>query len=169
MVDQDQKNWDLKIETVLMGYRASRQASTKYSPYFLLFQKEMRLLIDNEIIPNEESHIHMENDLEFSVEALLKTREKLFEATSSSILLAQSEQKELYDRKHMPNVLQIGTKVLKENTLRKQRKGGKMDDRWLGPYTINRYIGKGVYELKDMKGTVLKKTKVNIKSFQMFI
>ena len=84
----------------------------------------MRLPIDNEIIPNEESHIHMENDLEFSVEALLKTREKLFEATSSSILLAQSEQKELYDRKHMPNVLQNGTKVLKENTRRKQRKGG---------------------------------------------
>ena len=56
----------------------------------------------------------------------------------------------------MPNVLQIGTKVLKENTRRKQCKGGKMDDRWLGPYTINRYIGKGLYELKDKKGTVLK-------------
>ena len=130
MVDQDQKNWDLKIETVLMGYRASRQASTKYSPYFWLFQKEMRFSIDNEIIPNEELHVHMENDLEISVEAYLRTREKLFEATSSSILLAQSEQKELYDRKHMPNVLQIGTKVLKENTHQKQRKG---DDCWLGP------------------------------------
>ena len=35
MVDENQKNWDVKIETVLMGYRASRQASTKYSPYFL--------------------------------------------------------------------------------------------------------------------------------------
>ena len=76
-----------------------------------------------------------------SIEAHLRTREKLYEATSSSILIAQSEQKELYDRKHMPNVLQIGTKELKENTLQKQRIGGKMDDRWLGPY---RYIGKGV-------------------------
>ena len=56
----------------------------------------------------------------------------------------------------MPNVLQIGTKVLKEYTRRKQCKGGKMDDRWLGPYNINRYIGKGLYELKDKKGTVLK-------------
>ena len=62
-----------------------------------------------------------ENDLEISIEALLRTREKLFEATSSSILLAQSDQKELYDRKYMPNVLQIGTKELKEKTLQKQR------------------------------------------------
>ena len=49
----------------------------------------------------------------------------------------------------MPNVLQIGTKVLKENTRQKQRKGGKKDNRWLGPHTINRYIGKGVYVLKE--------------------
>ena len=81
MVDEDQKNWDVKIETVLMGYRASRQASTKYSPYFLLFQKEMRLPIDNEIMQNEESHLHMESDMSIVIEALLQTREKLFEAT----------------------------------------------------------------------------------------
>ena len=60
MVDEDQKNWDVKIETVLMGYRASRQASTKYSPYFLLFQKEMRLPIDNEIMQNEDTQSYGE-------------------------------------------------------------------------------------------------------------
>jgi len=133
MVDEDQKNWDVKIETVLMGYRASRQASTKYSPYFLLFQKEMRLPIDNEIMQNEDSHLHMESDMSIVIEALLQTREKLFEATGLNISLAQREQKELYDRKHNPNELQVGTTVLRENTRQKQRKGGKLDDRWLGP------------------------------------
>ena len=38
MADQDQKNWDLKIETVVMGYRASRQVS-----------KRDRFSIDNKI------------------------------------------------------------------------------------------------------------------------
>eukprot|EP00731_Ephydatia_muelleri_P021628 Em0014g219a len=33
MVDEDQKNWDVKIETDLMGYRASFQASTKLKVY----------------------------------------------------------------------------------------------------------------------------------------
>ena len=43
-----------------------------------------------------------------------------------------------------------------ENTQQKQRKGGKLSDRWLGPYTINRNLGKGVYELKNSSGRVLK-------------
>ena len=68
----------------------------------------------------------------------------------------------------MPNVLQIGTKVSKENTHRKQCKGDKMDDRWLGPYTVNRYSGQGVNELKDKKKNTVLKTKVNIKRLKVY-
>eukprot|EP00731_Ephydatia_muelleri_P025588 Em0017g671a len=55
----------------------------------------MRLLIDNEIMQNEESHNHMESEMSIVIEALLQTREKLFEATGLNISLAQREQKEL--------------------------------------------------------------------------
>ena len=94
MVDEGQKNWDVKIETVLMGYRASCQASTKYSPYFFAVSKEMRLPIDNEIMQNEKSHNHMESEMSIVIEALLQMREKLFEATGLNISLAKREQKE---------------------------------------------------------------------------
>ena len=47
--------------------------------------------------------------------------------------------------------------VLVENSQQKERKGGKLADRWLGPYTINRNLGKGVYELKSSSGKLLKK------------
>ena len=97
----------------------------------------MRLPIDNEIMQNEESHNHMESEMSIVIEALLQTKEKRHEATGLNISLAQREQKERYDRKHTPNELQVGTTVLKENTPQKQRKGGKMDDRWLGPFSIN--------------------------------
>ena len=45
LVDDSQTDWDEKIDVVLMGYRASRQASTKHSPYFLLFQQQMTIII----------------------------------------------------------------------------------------------------------------------------
>ena len=51
--------------------------------------------------------------------------------------------------------------VLVENSRQKERKGGKLTDRWLGPYTANRNLGKGVYELKSSSGKVLK-NKYNI-------
>ena len=51
VINDDQCNWHEKIDTALMGYRASRQASTKHSPYFMLHQQNMRLPIDVELQP----------------------------------------------------------------------------------------------------------------------
>lgn len=47
MTKEDPLNWDKQIPTVLMGYRATRQASTKYSPFFMLHGHEMVLPIHN--------------------------------------------------------------------------------------------------------------------------
>ena len=54
-----------------------------------------------------------------------------------NILQAQARQKLQYDRKHVnfPN-FQVGTQVLKKYFRRKRRLGGKLDFKWLGPYTI---------------------------------
>ena len=61
----------------------------------------------------------------------------------SNIKAVQKSQKETHDRKHQPQVLPKGTEVLQENIYQKQRKGGKMEPLWLGPYTIHRNLGTG--------------------------
>ena len=40
--------------------------------------------------------------------------------------------------------------LMKDHTRRK-RKGGKIDHKWLGPYSITRVLGKGLYALEDVK------------------
>ena len=40
--------------------------------------------------------------------------------------------------------------------LKKMRKRGKLKENWLGLYAINRSIEKGLYELRNTKGKVLK-------------
>ena len=162
VINDDQTDWDEKLDTVLMGYRASRQASTKHSPYYLFFQKEMRLPIDSEMLESSQATTDPESDdIEETVAALLKSREGAFTKAKENIDKAQKSQKETYDRKHVQGELSIGTRVWLENTAQKQRKGGKMDPVWLGPYTINRSLGKGLYELKNGTGEILKK-KANI-------
>ena len=47
MTTDDPHDWDKQIPTALMGYRATRQASTKYSPFFMLHGHEMVLPINN--------------------------------------------------------------------------------------------------------------------------
>lgn len=172
VVNDSRTDWDEKLETILMGYRASKQASTKHSPYFMCFQRDMRLPIDNEILPasedNEESEdVSDQDDIDQRIQMLLASREVSFKEANNNITCAQKKQKELYDRKHLPDVLPEGTEVLLENTKDKQRKGGKMKPLWLGPYSVNRHIGKGLYELKNDKGSVLK-MKANIKRLKIY-
>ena len=47
--------------------------------------------------------------------------------------------------------------MLMENMAQKQRKGGKLADKFLGPYKIRRRVGKGLYELKNKSGKVSRK------------
>ena len=150
-----------------MGYRASQQASTKQSPYYMLFQQQMRLPIDAEILPQPTTDDGEDNSLEETVGALLESRSQAFQKAQANITKAQKQQKETYDRKHLQKELEVGTKVLLENTAQQQRKGGKMEPLRLGPYVINRCLGKGIYELKNMKGEVLKK-KANIARLTVF-
>ena len=138
-----------------MGYRASFQSSTKHSPYFMLFQKEMRLPIDVEIMPVADMS---EEDLEATTQALLKKRKKMFKKAAKNIKDAQKKQKDTYDRKHLPELLAVGTKVMVENTAQKERKGGKLDETFKGIYYIEESLGKGLYKLKNQQGDILKKT-----------
>lgn len=47
----------------------------------------------------------------------------------------------------------VGAEVLVKDYERKKRKGGKLDYRWLGPYKIERSLGKGLYMLKEANET----------------
>ena len=82
-----------------------------------------------------------------------------------NIAKALKHQKETYDRKHLQKELEIGTKVLLENTAQQQRKGGKKEP--LSPCTISRCLSKGIYKLKNMKGEVLNK-KANMVRLTVF-
>ena len=93
-----------------------------------------------------------EVDIDSVIQALIASRDRVFQKAESCITSAQKRQKETYDRKRQPGEIAVGTQVLLENTAQKQRKGGKLEPAWLGPYNINRCVGKGVYELsKDVE------------------
>ena len=46
MVKENENEWETYLESVLFAYRTSKQASTKYSPFYLLYGREPRLPVD---------------------------------------------------------------------------------------------------------------------------
>ena len=71
-----------------------------------------------------------------STSALSSHRQQLLEKAKDNILKALERQKNDYDRRRAnPKVYTVGSKVLKD-FLRKKRKGGKMDAKYVGPHVI---------------------------------
>ena len=59
----------------VMSYRANRQASTKYYPFFLLFGKQMRLPIEHDTNPisnKDEFDYSIEEEIDNRLKSLLK-------------------------------------------------------------------------------------------------
>ena len=46
MIEDNQNEWDEYLDSVIFVYRTSKQASTRFSPFFLLYGREPRLPID---------------------------------------------------------------------------------------------------------------------------
>ena len=68
---------------------------------------------------------------------LAKQRQKIISMTKEIILEAQKRQQYVYDKKHAnPNYFAIGELVLMKDFRRKKRAGGKLDSKYVGPYTI---------------------------------
>ncbi len=45
-VSEEQEQWDLYLDSMLFSYRVSRQDSTRYSPFFLVYGRQARLPLE---------------------------------------------------------------------------------------------------------------------------
>ena len=52
LANKDQTNWDEKLETVLSAYHVSKQKSTVYSLFYMMFHQQPLLPIDSELLQN---------------------------------------------------------------------------------------------------------------------
>jgi len=84
-----------------------------------------------------ETRIAKYDELQENNDLLLNERQTTKHKVKSNIIKAQKKQKENYDKKHgAASCFHVGSLVLKKDFTRKKRKGGKLDYRWTGPYTI---------------------------------
>ena len=115
-----------------------------------MFNRQATLPIDIEFwkaLPEEVSKEY-HNLEEPDMAKLEEERARRLDEAKQNILEAQQKQKETYDRKHAkPECYKIGELVLKKDFTRKKRKGGKLEIRFLGPYTISKVLPHGTYEL----------------------
>ena len=113
-------------------YRTSVQGSTGFTPFFLMHFREIKLPIHlkvEQVTGEGAPELPSVTELRDSTMALIKLQEDYRAKAMQNIVRAQERQKKQYDRKHNTNTtLNVGDKVLKENSRNKHRMGGKLVD-----------------------------------------
>ncbi|KAL5497626.1 hypothetical protein EMCRGX_G014134 [Ephydatia muelleri] len=130
---QKEKDWDKLIPYVLFAYREVPQRSTGFSPFELLYGREVRGPLD----VLRESWVARERNTESVVSHVLAIRERMEQMSSlvrESLEKAQQSQKAWYDQTARDRTLNEGDLVLvllptSSNTLIAQ---------WQGPYKVTK-------------------------------
>ena len=145
----DGQDWDEHLQAIAFSYRVGQQASTKMSPFRLIYGVQARLPIELEL-PSGQPQL--------SPGSLCERFGDIREQAADAIAMAQAKQKARFDIKHQGPHFQVGDLVLLVNARNKTRKGGKLDAPTDGPFTIAECLGKGTYRLEGRSQKVKRKS-----------
>ena len=141
------RDWDTFIPRILLGIRAGVQASTKYSPYALVFGRQPYLpgLVNGILGTNQQVKMPAtEEEMEILADkTIAAAREYSFDnftTAISNIQKAQATQVKQHDKRRLKSATQdhqqfyVGQRVLMKATATKSKELGGQN--WEGPYEV---------------------------------
>ena len=143
VLEGEKRNWDKMLPYVLFAYREVPQATVGFSPFELLYGREVRGPLD----VLKEEWIEKPDTETDVLSFVLQVRDRL--ETSRAIVeenarIAQKKQKEYYDQRARQVELKSGDKVL----LMLPSSTKKFVAQWQGPYRITKRVGRVNYEIE---------------------
>lgn len=122
-----QSDWDTCLPHVIFAYNTATQGSTLYSPFEIVYGREVRLPTDAQL------------SLVPGTEYAMKSKERIElirEEAARNIRLSRDKDKNRYDQKHREVSYNIGDRVKVRTPLRQVGKTDKLQPKYFGPYRI---------------------------------
>ncbi|KAK7879084.1 hypothetical protein WMY93_034133 [Mugilogobius chulae] len=149
MVKRNPQTWDEYLQVTLFALRTKLQLTTRHTPYKLLYGREARY-------PSQVPDLYVVTD-ERVTELLqreevcdgLKDQEQTHTQARANVLRSQQKTTLKRAKKGHEDHFKVGDLVLMKNIREEQRKGGKLEDDMLGPFSIINIQGKSV----DLRAT----------------
>ncbi|KAI1300091.1 hypothetical protein HDE_03589 [Halotydeus destructor] len=143
---------------VFIKPRSSRQSSTKFSPYYLMFGRELLTPIEIlfDVPKNGVKHPATYREM------LQNHMHGILKVAKANIEKAQQVTASRYNSSHTPVEYQEGEKVLIRFPTRKVGLAEKLGHPWRGPFVIIKKMTPLVYEVQLLTGNKRKKTSVHI-------
>ena len=179
-MDKNLDTWEDYLEGALFTINTNESATTKYSPFYLMYGRHPRFPLEMEKntaelntsddVATVMEELTSEVALGEHIEKLSRMKDALFPKVKQNIEKAQEKQQRQYQQKrgNPPCPFKDDDLVLQRNMLQKTKKGCKMQDEWIGPYKIvdlNRE--KGVCRLVNSAGKRLARL-VSMKNLKLY-
>ena len=138
-------NCDLNIGLTLIAYHSALQASIGYTPYFLLYGREVRLLLDviNSLPERDQSRT------DYAIE-VRKTLDQAYEVARDHLQLAHKRQKDYYDRRTRGKRFKQGESVWLHTPVLEKGVARNFHELWTGPFKVKKQLSDVTYEIQDM-------------------
>jgi transposase InsO family protein len=144
-VQDNQKDWDVHLQKVMMGFRTSEHESTKYTTAFVLFGRELRLPLDVQYHLPDNSHADACSDF---VKKMKNGFADAYKVVRDNLVQAQKTMKYYYDRKTQGVAFWEGDQVWYFDPKVKTGRSTKSNRSWKGPFTLKNRISDLVYRMQ---------------------
>ena len=146
-IQEDVQTWDLYLNQTLAAVRFHVNESSKFSPFFLLYNRDVVLPLDTILKPRKR---YVGEDMH---KIALQQQHKSFTLVHRHMKEAKRKQKEYADRNSKEENFQIGDPVYLKN----HRRTSKLDIKWKGYYRITDQTGPLTFVCRNqLDGTTTK-------------
>ena len=139
--NEHQDDWDDYLDMLELGFNSAEQASTKHSPFEMIYGMRPRLPIDVALA-----------DFEPKNPAAIDRAARMFQAVEagrSYLLTAQDRQARNADRHRRPLTFKVGDAVLLSTEgLQLKRGTNKLCSRYIGPFPVTAVVNRNAYTLQ---------------------
>ncbi|CAG2189208.1 unnamed protein product [Mytilus edulis] len=164
--DKDQNNWPNKLPGILMAFRNSPSTqSTEYSPFSMVFGKEMNLPFDASVLPKD----NLSKDAKHHLEEIISNLKITQDLAAENIKLKQAKMKERYDKNTKIPEFRLRDKVLLKEHVVPVGRSPKLVDKFNGPYYITDCGPNFTYKLRRCSDQKEVKAMVNASNLRQYV
>ena len=159
-------DWDEFVNYALMAHRAVPHSTTRYSPFYLLYGREMRLPAEDDLMLKKfvtNDGASSQDSVQHHLETLADRLKEAYLVASENNKMGRERQKEYYNRGTKLVTFQPGDMVYLKEMMNSRKKCAKFRIRWKGPYEVIRRLSDLNYlvKLSRTKEIVVNMNKMN--------
>jgi transposase InsO family protein len=164
--DEKQSNWADVIPSIMYALRMSPcSQTTGYSPYYLVFGREMRTPFDQALIPKDT----LPQTVKQHVQKVLDNLEIARKIATENVLRVQEKSKERFDKNTKPPPFALGDVVLLYTPRVPVGLSKKLHNKWTGPFYIDKVTPHYTFYLRWSKDDKPLKASVHANRLKLYM